>query len=391
MVDGAGRRHDEVRRPVPALEEGAHRPGVHGGDRVVRADDVPAERVVGEERPPEQLLHRVLGAVVGGGELLQDHVPLGPDVLRPQERLRHDVGQQLDAERRGPCRHAQVEDRLLLGGVGVEVATGGVDGHRDPLGVPRRGALEQQVLEEVRDAGLLDRLVPAADADPDPDGDRAGPVDRLGHHPGAVGQRRPPDRGVVPRLGPGLHWTGARPSRARRTAPGRDRPAGPTSTCAPVRSAAARAPSSVAAAAPTALTTIAVGTAAAADAGTGGSELAELLAQLVLEGVLEGDVVAFPRRRHRRRGVASSPSAAGLGPARPPSSPPRGWTGRSEILPCGSMSSTVTSSSSPRDSTSSTALMRRPPPILEMWTRPSRPGRMFTKAPNFVMFTTLPG
>ena len=30
------------------------------------------------------------------------------------------------------------------------------------------------------------------------------------------------------------------------------------------------------------------------------------------------------------------------------------------------------------------------PPRREMWSRPSRPGRMLTKAPNLVMFTTLP-
>ena len=60
-------------------------------------------------------------------------------------------------------------------------------------------------------------------------------------------------------------------------------------------------------------------------------------------------------------------------------------------MPFGSTSSTFTSTSSPRLNTSSTRSMRLPPPILEMWSRPSRPGRMFTNAPNLVMFTTRPG
>ena len=47
-------------------------------------------------------------------------------------------------------------------------------------------------------------------------------------------------------------------------------------------------------------------------------------------------------------------------------------------------------SSSPNDNTSSTRSMRLPRPSFEMWTRPSRPGRMLTNAPNFVMFTTRP-
>ena len=42
-------------------------------------------------------------------------------------------------------------------------------------------------------------------------------------------------------------------------------------------------------------------------------------------------------------------------------------------------------------STSSTRSMRLPRPSFEMWSRPSRPGRMLTNAPNLVMFTTLPG
>ena len=54
------------------------------------------------------------------------------------------------------------------------------------------------------------------------------------------------------------------------------------------------------------------------------------------------------------------------------------------------MSSTTTSRSSPNATTSSTRSMRRPRPSLEMCTKPSRPGRMFTKAPKEVMLTTLP-
>ena len=62
----------------------------------------------------------------------------------------------------------------------------------------------------------------------------------------------------------------------------------------------------------------------------------------------------------------------------------------SETLPCGSISSTRTSTSWPRVTTSSTRSTRLPWPSLEICTRPSRPGRMLTKAPNLVMFTTLP-
>ncbi len=92
-----------------------------------------------------------------------------------------------------------------------------------------------------------------------------------------------------------------------------------------------------------------------------------------------------PRSRSPRsrdsRGAGASPSSSP-----PPCSP----SGVRLTLPSGSMSSTRTWMASPRDTTSSTRSMRRLPPSLEMWTRPSRPGRMLTKAPNLVMLTTLP-
>ena len=104
VVDGPGRGHDQVGRAVPAVEEGADRLGGHGRHRLLGADHVPAQGVVGEQRPPQQLVDHLLGAVVGGGQLLEDHLPLGDDVLGPQQRVGHDVGQQLEPHRRGPGR-----------------------------------------------------------------------------------------------------------------------------------------------------------------------------------------------------------------------------------------------------------------------------------------------
>src|SRR5205823_3903320 len=81
----------------------------------------------------------------------------------------------------------------------------------------------------------------------------------------------------------------------------------------------------------------------------------------------------------------------GLAAAAPPEPSPGGSPTRERAtLPCGSMSSTRTLTSSPRLRTSSTRSTRLPWPSLEMWSNPSRPGRMLTNAPNLVMFTTLP-
>ena len=118
-------------------------------------------------------------------------------------------------------------------------------------------------------------------------------------------------------------------------------------------------------------------------AGRLGPEIAVFGAEFVVEVVLERHVldaraVAPPLRR-----AAAGPSPLEPGPRAMP-------TGVSEILLLRSMSSTTTSISSPSDTTSSTRSTRRPPPSLEMCTRPSRPGRMLTNAPNLVMLTTRP-
>ena len=59
-------------------------------------------------------------------------------------------------------------------------------------------------------------------------------------------------------------------------------------------------------------------------------------------------------------------------------------------LPLRSISRTTTVTLSPSEYTSSTFSIRLPPPIFEICSRPSRPGRMLTNAPNDVMFTTSP-
>ena len=102
-----------------------------------------------------------------------------------------------------------------------------------------------------------------------------------------------------------------------------------------------------------------------------------------------------PRRRGARRGSHGRRRRATRRRRRTAPSPPLGRRrrprARGESLPELSMSSTRTVTSSPRLRTSSTRSMRLPRPSFEMWSRPSRPGRMLTNAPNLVTFTTLPG
>ena len=61
----------------------------------------------------------------------------------------------VDRERQVLVEHLDVVARVFLGGERVHLAADRVDGLRDVLGAARRRALEEHVLDEMRDAALL--------------------------------------------------------------------------------------------------------------------------------------------------------------------------------------------------------------------------------------------
>src|SRR5690606_28190845 len=259
------------------------------------------------------------------------------DLVRPEGRLGQDVAQDLDADVQAVGRQAGVVGGVLAAGEGVHLAPDRVDRLRDLPGRPRGRALEQQVLEEVRGAGQLGRLVPTADADPDAERDRPGSRHPLGHDADAV-----VEPGLAHLVGVGGHGGGSGPHRRRRRRL-RLRP----SDGAGAAATGPRSPRS------------------------SRSSASKVSSKLTVSAA-----------------IVSSPSP-------PPSPPPGRGAGGSETrlrdtLPLGSMSSTRTSTSSPSSKTSSTRSTRLSPPTFEMWSRPSRPGRMLTNAPNFVMLTIRP-
>ena len=102
----------------------------------------------------------------------------------------HDVAQDVEAERQVLGQQADVEGRVLLGGEGVAVAAHLVELLGDGRGGAPLGALEQQVLEEVRRPGQLVGLVTRAGTDPVADGDRADIRHGLGDQADAARQNR---------------------------------------------------------------------------------------------------------------------------------------------------------------------------------------------------------
>src|SRR5207253_8032257 len=138
----------------------------------------------------EEFVDVVVGRVLDLRDLLHDHRALALDLLGGETRVREDVGEQGEGERQVVGEELAVVAGVLLAGEGVQDAARGVDLLRDVRRPPPLRALEEQVLEEVRDPCLVRPLVARAVLDPDADGHRRELGELLRQHPDAVRQPR---------------------------------------------------------------------------------------------------------------------------------------------------------------------------------------------------------
>jgi hypothetical protein len=123
------------------------------GDRLYRADDVPAEGMLRPHDGFEQAVDVVLGLVQVHLQLLEDDHPLPLHVGRGELRVGHDVEEDVDRELEAVGRDPGPVDGELLVGRGVHDTADALDRLGDLLrGRTPSRALEEQVLDEVRDA-----------------------------------------------------------------------------------------------------------------------------------------------------------------------------------------------------------------------------------------------
>ena len=189
MVNGAGGGHHEGVGGVGALVVLPHGVARNRSDRLVGAADGAAQRRVLTEGGAGEGLLRDVGGVIGGvGQLGDDDAALGLDVGGLQEGGGHHVGEHVEGLHAVRGEHAGVVGGVLLGGGGVGLPADHVEGLGDLVGIPRGGALEQQVLQEVGGALLAGHLVAAADAEPHADRGRAQPRHGLGDDAHPTGQ-----------------------------------------------------------------------------------------------------------------------------------------------------------------------------------------------------------
>jgi hypothetical protein len=144
--------------------------------------------MIGPEPLGEQLVHQVVRRVLHHLDLFEDDLLFLLDVGRIEGGVRDQIGEDVDGDRQVLVEHLHVVARVLLGGERVELAADRVHFLGDAFGGPPVGALEQHVLDEVRDAGVSLGLVAGSAREPDPDADRPHVRHALGDEPHTVSQ-----------------------------------------------------------------------------------------------------------------------------------------------------------------------------------------------------------
>ena len=142
----------------------------------------------------EQLVHEVVGRVLDHLDFFDDDLLLALDVVGAERRIADDVRQDVDGERQVLVEHLDVIAGVFLRGERVELAADGVDRLGDVFGGARAGALEQHVLDEMRDAAALGRFVARSAGQPDADADRTDLRHPLGENAKAVIENVSDDR-----------------------------------------------------------------------------------------------------------------------------------------------------------------------------------------------------
>ena len=120
----------------------------------------------------EKLVDQIVGRVLDHLDLFEHDLLFALDVLRIERRVTDDVGENVHGERQVLVEDFDVVARVLFRGERVELSADRVDRLRDVFGGAAASALEQHVLDEVRDTASLGSLVARPARQPDTNADR---------------------------------------------------------------------------------------------------------------------------------------------------------------------------------------------------------------------------
>ncbi len=140
-----------------------------GRDALAITGRLAPERVLREQRREQQRMDAVLVSVLVHQQFFENDLSLALHLGVAQCRSREHVAEQLDAEPDVLGRQPAVVRGVFLGGEGIHLTADAVDGLGDVVGRARLGALEEEMLEEMRDARVFGRLVARTYADPHSD------------------------------------------------------------------------------------------------------------------------------------------------------------------------------------------------------------------------------
>ena len=130
-----------------------------------------------EDRFRDDVVDEVLRVVVDHRDLFEHDLALGVDL--GEHRVVDHADDHVERRLEPVVGDARVDERRLPRSGGVELAAEPVEDLRDLLRRVRAGALEEQVLDEVRDTGARVGLVARAGADPEAERHRADTGDVL--------------------------------------------------------------------------------------------------------------------------------------------------------------------------------------------------------------------
>ena len=225
-----------LRRRVLLVQVAQDRVAIEALHDVPAAEDGPAKRVPGPEALREEIVDQIVRGVLDHLDLLEDDRLLLLDILRGEARVPQDVGQEVDGERQVLVEHAHVEAGLLLGRERIHLSAHRIDRPGDVLRRPGLRALEDEMLDQMRDSAAALRLHARAGVDPDTDRHRTDmrhhlrdDADAVRQHVLSMRHRRSLAAGPLssPRPRARSRASRARPWRAGRAAP----PCGTAGSC----------------------------------------------------------------------------------------------------------------------------------------------------------------
>jgi hypothetical protein len=176
---------DEVEEVL--LLEGLHRLGAAAYRK--------AQRMLGPILQVEEVVDVIVRGILALQDLLHDDGALAFDLFGIEARVHQNIGQDVLGERQVLGEDLGVVAGALLTGEGVEVTADAFELLGDLHRGTAFGAFEEEMLEVVRDPGLLARLVARAVLYPNADTDRLDVRHGLGDHADAVVESRTMDHG----------------------------------------------------------------------------------------------------------------------------------------------------------------------------------------------------